>query len=333
MIRPILILIFAMPLFCFSQEDTSFSDASYFESMRTKLNLKLGLDNDIESFELDNDLSHLSVRPNTNLRMTIGINHKFLNLKFGFSPKFLASDDSSKKGSTKTFKIALTIFIKNWVQLLEYSNIVGYYIDDISDSNSGLFENVDYIILPDMKTISVRGITSYKFNDKFSLRSITNQSEIQRKSAGSFIPSFSYDYFKMSGASAIQKLESVNLILSASYFYTFVVRKNWYFNLSAGPGMGVAFNHLLEEDIDYTNSDWTSAIIFDVNTLAAFGYSSEFFYGGISYKLSGTTQDKYSVIKFDSSRGVFNVFFGYRFKSPKFVDKSFNWVEDKIPLN
>ncbi len=54
------------------------------------------------------------------------------------------------------------------------------------------------------------------------------------------------------------------------------------------------------------------------------------FYGGISYKWAGTTQDNNSVIKFDSARGVFNVFFGYRFKSPKFVDKGFNWVEDKI---
>ncbi len=276
-LRLIFILILSVPLFCSSQENSSFSDSSYIETMRTKLNLKLGLDNDIESFELDDDLSRLSVRPNTNLRMTIGINHKFLNLKFGFSPKFLANDESSKKGSTNTFKIALTIFIKNWVQFLEYSNINGYYIEDISDSNSGLFENVEYIILPDMKTITFRGITSYKFNDKFSLRSITNQSEIQRKSAGSFIPSFSYDYFKMSGTSAIQKLESINLILSAAYFYTFVLKKNWYFNLSAAPGMGVAFNHLLEEDIDYSNSDWTSAIIFDVNALAAFGYSSEYF--------------------------------------------------------
>ena len=136
----------------------------------------------------------------------------------------------------------------------------------------------------------------------------------------------------MTGSSSIQKIESINLILTATYFYTFVIKKNWYFNLSAEAGSGVAFNHLLEDEED-DNSDWTNAVIFDLQSLVGFGYNSEYFYGGISYHGTATTQDKNSVIKFGSTRGVFNVFFGYRFKSPKFVDKSFNWVEDKIPLN
>jgi len=289
------------------------------------------LDNDIETFEFDDDDLKYSVRPNTDLRMTIGINHKFLNIKFGFSPKFLESDASSKKGNTKLFKFAFTIFLKNWMQVIEFSNVSGYYIEDISDNDNSLFINVDYIILPDMKTRTFRGVTSYKFNDNFSIRSIINQSEIQRKSAGSFIPSFNYDYFKMSGSSSLQKFESVNLILSAAYYYTFVIKKNWYFNLSAAPGMGVAFNNLFGDDGE-NSSNWSSAIIFDLKSLVGFGYNSDSFFGGISYLGSATNQDKNSAIKFGSIRGVFNVFFGYRFKSPKFVDKSFGWVEDKIPI-
>ena len=332
MFRSILILLIISPLLCFSQENISFSDATYFETMRTKLNLKIGLDNDIETFEFDDDDSKYSVRPNTDLRMTIGINHKFLNLKFGFSPKFLASDESSKKGSTKVFKLAFTIFIKNWIQGFDYSNIGGYYIEDISDINLSLSERPDYIILPDMRTIKIRGSTSYKFNDKFSLRSILNQSEIQRKSAGSFIPSFVYEYFKISGKSSILKIESVNLILAASYFYTFVIKKNWYFNLSAGPGIGLAFNKLLNEDVDRKTTDWSNAVIFNLGSHLGFGYNSESFFGGISYRINAATQDKNSVVKFDSVQGIFNVFFGYRFGSPKFVDKSFDWIEGKIPV-
>jgi len=300
--------------------------------MRSKLNLTLGLDNDIESFEFENELSRFSVKPNTSLRMTVAINHKFLNLKFGFSPKFLASGDSNEKGSTKLFRFAFNIFIKNWMQVFEFSNVSGYYIEDITGDNFSLFQDSDYFLLPDMKTRSFRGVTSYKFNDNFSIRSITNRSEIQRKSAGSFIPSFNYDYFKMSGSSSIQKIETVNLILNAAYFYTFVIKKNWYFNLSAGGGTGVAFNRLLEDE-ENNNSVWTNAIIFDLKSLVGFGYNSENFFGGISYLGNVTSQDEKSVIKFGSTRGVFNVFFGYRFKSPEFVDKSFNWLEDKIPLN
>jgi len=152
--------------------------------MRSKLNLTLGLDNDIESFEFENELSRFSVKPNTSLRMTVAINHKFLNLKFGFSPKFLASGDSNEKGSTKLFRFAFNIFIKNWMQVFEFSNVSGYYIEDITGDNFSLFQDSDYFLLPDMKTRSFRGVTSYKFNDNFSIRSITNRSEIQRKSGG-----------------------------------------------------------------------------------------------------------------------------------------------------
>ena len=298
--------------------------------MRTKINFKVGLDNDIESFVYNDEINSFKVSPNTSLRMIFGVNHKFINVKFGFSPKFLASDESSKKGSTKTFKLAFNIFIKNWMQVFEFSNISGYYIEDISDNILNIIENSDYILLPDMKTRTFRGVTSYKFNDKFSIKSVINQSEIQRKSAGSFIPGFTYDYFKMSGSSSVQKFESVNLILTAAYFYTFVIKKNWYFNLSAGPGMGVAFNNLLD-DVD-NNSNWTSAVIFDIKSHLGLGYNSESFFGGISYNGTATSQDKESVVKFGSTRGVFNIFIGYRFKSPKAVDRSFNWVEDKFHI-
>ena len=302
-------MLLCVPLLCSSQDSLRVSDSNYFETMRTKLNLTFGLDNDVESFVLDDDTSSFAVRPNKNLRMTVAINHKFLNLKFGFSPKFLGSGDVDEKGSTKMFKFAFNILIKNWMQVLEFSNVRGYYVENPDDDFFSLFQDLDYFLLPDMRTRTFRGITSYKFNDKFSIRSIINHSEIQRKSAGSFIPSFNYDYFKMSGSTSIQKIESVNLILTAAYFYTFVISENWYFNLGAGAGMGAAFNRLLENE-EGGKSEWSSAVIFDLQSLVGFGYNSEFFFGGISYQGTATTQDKNSVINFGSRRGVFNVFFG-----------------------
>lgn len=325
-------MLLCVPLLCSSQDRLTVSDSNYFETMRTKLNLTVGLDNDIESFVYEDDGSSFSVKPNKNLRMTVAINHKFLNLKFGFSPKFLGTGAVDEKGSTTMFRFAFNLLIKNWMQVLEFSNVRGYYVENLNEDDFSLFNDLDYYLLPDMRTRTFRGITSYKFNDRFSIRSIINHSEIQRKSAGSFIPSFNYDYFKMTGSTSIQKIESVNLILTAAYFYTFVIKKNWYFNLGGGAGAGVAFNRLLEEEED-RKSEWSSAVIFDLQSFAGFGYNSESFYGGISYRGTATTQDEKSIVNFGSRRGVFNVFFGYRFKSPKFVNKSFGWVEDKIPLN
>ena len=89
---------------------------------------------------------------------------------------------------------------------------------------------------------------------------------------------------------------------------------------------------MLDEDVDGKTTDWSNAVIFNLGSHLGFGYNSEHFLGGISYRINAATQDKNSVVKFDSVQGIFNVFFGYRFKSPKAVDRSFSWVEDKFNI-
>lgn len=336
LIKKIIFVFFlSFRLFVYSQEESLSSSSSYFETMRNKMNLKFEFDNDLETFEFDNDDFSYSVKPNTNLRMSVALNHKFLNLKIGFSPNFLKKGDSDLKGKTKLFKLNFDFFfLKNWIQTFEVSNVKGYYIEDITDyENLDNIQNNDYILLPNMQTKIFRGITRYNFNEDFSIKAMLNQSEIQRKNAGSFIPSYTYEYFKLTEPDSFYKLESVNFILNAGYFYTFVFDKKWYVNIGAAPGIGLGFNKLRTEQEKDKESEWSSDFIFDMRGFIDLGYNSRFFFGGISFSGIGTTRSDTSVIKFDSVRSVFKVFIGYRFKAPKFVNKSFDWIEDVNPLN
>ena len=96
------------------EEDSSYN--SYFTKMNNTLNLRLDLDNDVRSFEYESVEDQYSIEPNTNLRLGVAINYRFISLKIGFSPKFLQADDSSLKGKTKVFKLALNIFYKDFYQ-------------------------------------------------------------------------------------------------------------------------------------------------------------------------------------------------------------------------
>lgn len=329
----ILIFFLSLRLLMYSQEESSFSNSEYFETMQNKLSLKFGLDNDLETFEIDVNNSKYSVKPNTGLRMTVAVNHKFLNLSLGFSPQFLKGD-SNLKGNTKVFKINIDFFfLKKWAQTFEVSNIAGYYIEDVSDFNNfNLLSNTEYIILPHAKTRVYRGITSYNFNKNYSLKAVLNQNEIQRKSAGSFIPSYTYEYFKMTSNSLFQKVQSVNFILNTAYYYTFVINKKWYSNLSLSPGLGYGFNKVSTEGLDKDDINWSGKFIYNINSLIGLGYNSNSFFGGITFSAVATSYDDIAIVKLKSVRSFIKISVGYRFKPPKFVNKSFDWMEDLNPL-
>jgi len=333
MVKSIFFLLFITPLIVFSQEvQDGFADR-YIESMQNKLNVKLELDNDIETFVFNVGNSSYSVIPNTSLRMSIAVNHDFLTLRVGFSPKFLADDSSAEKGSTTVFKINMDLFFKKWVQTFEVSDIKGYYIDDVSDPSSfNIPADTEYFTLPHLKTRTFRGITRYNFNDNFSFKAIMNQNEIQRKSAGSFVPSFTYEYFKISDKTATEELKSVNLILNAGYFYTFVINKKLYANLGIAPGLGYGFNKLTAEFEDDKIIERNTEFIFNMNSLIGLGYNSRSFFGGAFLRGIATTHDENSIVKFDSVRGIFKIFVGYRFGAPKFINQSFDWMKEKNPI-
>ena len=332
MFKPFIILFLIIPLIVFSQRNSSDPDFGYIEPMEDKLNVKLEIDNDIEAFEFDDEITSYSIVPNTNLRTSVSINHEFLTLRIGYSPKFLEADDSSLKGNTKVFKLNLDLFLQNWLQTFEYSVIKGYYIDVIDDPND-LFPDDEFIILPDLKSLKISGKTSYKFNNNFSFKALLNQYDIQRKSAGSFVPSLTYGYFSLSDKTSIEAIQTYGFHLNAGYFYTFVINEKWYSSLGISPGLGMEFNKSISNTTNEKITDKNNEFIFNINTHLGLGYNSKSFFAGFGLRGIATTRDENSIVKFNTVRGIVHFFVGYRFRSPRFVNESFDWIEDQNPLN
>lgn len=317
----------------FSQENTNLSGEAYYQTKGEKLNVKFEIDNDIESFKFDDGITSYNVVPNTNLRTSISAHTRFVTLRIGYAPNFLAGKDADKKGNTKVFKANLDIFMKNWMQTLEFSSVKGYYLDQIRDPNNILsFDETDYFILPGLKSIELRGTTSYKLNKNLSFKALFKQTDVQLISSGSFIPSLTYQYLKLENKNNPQELRSFDIILNTGYYYTYVINHKWYTNLGLAPGLGYEFNKLTTHLADSEDVNKSNEVIFNIQTLIGLGYNSGNFFSGINLRGIATTRDEDSIVQFNTVRGIFHLFVGYRFNTPKFVEQSFDWIEDQNPL-
>ena len=327
-------MILLTPLFTFGQLDTVMHSEGYYIKMNNTLNLRLDLDNDVRSFEFDSGNLSYSLLPNTNLRMAIAYNYRFLTFKVGFSPKFLAAGDTGEKGKTSVFRLSLDMFIKDFYQSFDYDQTKGYYIDGIEAGIPGPNPgNDEFLILPDMRTLSITGITRYRFNENYSFKALVNQTEIQIKSAGSFVPELRYGFWQIKQPSGAQDIESFYVIANAGYYYTFVLSENWYANLGLSTGFGIEFNKLDTRLPDMEVTQRTTSGVFDLNTQIGIGYNSTRLHAGTALIGSAISRNDESAIQFDNVRGYFKIFVGYRFDPPRFLVSAMDWAESKNPFS
>ncbi len=334
MTRFIFLILFSLTLTLFSQENNSFSDSLYFESMNDKLSLKLDIDNDIESFKFTDANNSFFVTPNIDFKTGLSVHYRFISFKISYAPNILSNNDNDLKGKTKSFKFQTDLYIKNWVQTLEYAKTKGYYLSEFkSIDNEGLPDDSKYLILPDLETITYRGTTRYKFNPNFSFKALTTQTEIQRKSAGSFAPGLTYKYSEINNKMTQQDLSTFSLVLHSGYYHTFVINHKWFSGLGVAPGLGMEFNKIIWKTEDFTNTNRDHDFVLNLDTTIGIGYNSNNFFSGAYLNFMATTRRDNQIIQFDTFRSHFQIFIGYRFKAPKFAKESVDWIEEKSPIN
>ena len=323
-------LFFLLPIsLLYSQENDSIPRNEYIELMDDKLNVKIDVDDDIETFSAVEGGIEFKVKPNLDYRTEISVNYRFLSFTLGFTPHLFTNYNEEHKGETKITKIEFDFFIKKWLQTLSYSQTNGFYSPDYPVPEE---YPTDFLILDDLKVINFKGITRYRFNENYSLKAIVTQTEIQRKSAGTFMPSLSYSYNMLKNKATHQDLNTLNFILSAGYLHTFVINKKIYASIGATPGVGIDFNKIKVETIDgeMSSSDTNYTLNFDGHL--GLGYNSNRWFGGGYFRLLTTTRKETTIVNYDTFRTHFQVFIGYRFGAPKFLKKQADWIEEKAHL-
>lgn len=279
---------------------------------------------------------NLDLETNNSYKLFLSIDYKFIGFSYGFYPNFFGGNkDEDLKGKSSFSDYNFRFFLGRWLQTVNYSKTKGYYVANMSDFNPNWVEGKDpYLQFPDFKTIQYGMSTSYFFNPKFSLKSITSFTEWQKKSAGSFIPSLIYTYNRI-----ISKVDDLNgkqkefdIRLAAGYYYNFIIHKNFYIAPHLSPSLGVKFLNDKSTDSGIVTIEKETYFTRNIEGGIKIGYNNEriLFGASLNFDDSSYNEDKTTVITNDKVFGL--LYFGYRFGAPEFVSKPIEKMDDKIKM-
>ncbi len=323
--------------------DSIFDD--YIIDYKKRFNVKLEVSNDITSYEFlsDGDKYKFSLRPNLNLRYGIVFSYKFLSVRIGVRPK-ISDEQKEEKGGSDTFRFRLQLLFDNWNHVLEYNIDKGYYVANTSDFVP--FADNIKIQYPEMSSNILYGTSSYRFNKNYSMRAFESQTEVQVKSAGSFMPGISYSFYALTGTNVMKdengdliyrdyfnEYSGLNLALSVGYFYTFVLKKFWFINAYAVPRAGIDFYTTQINSPDGKIKKTSNNAFLALNYGFGGGYNGNKIFFGAEIK-NRITNEKLSSNKVQITpiQNHFSVYFGYRFKAPKTISKPIDIIEEKVPI-
>ncbi|MGL2962222.1 DUF4421 family protein [Flavobacterium sp. RSB2_4_14] len=313
----------------------------YLKSVPDYISIKFDLESNNERFEITGTDFDYDIRPNVSTVSRLSVNYSFISFSFRYLPKFFpGNNDNDLKGKTKGSSFGLTLNFNHWVQELKYGKVTGFYLENSQDYVTPWIEGTTpYIQFPELKVTSFRGATSYKFNSNFSLKAISTQTEIQLKSAGSFIPGLIYSYFIIDNQSnsinqsSSQRSNNYEVLANFGYYYTFVLNRSWYVALGVSPSIGYNYTDLLTRLPDENIHTNYSSAVYRINGKSGLGFNSERFFGGLEITaFRSSKEDENNTINQITTYNAFQFFVGYRFNAPKKVQELVQKAESRIQL-
>lgn len=303
--------------------------------------VKLSLSHDVEGFNIETSQDKFEIYPNTAVHLNAGFNYSILSFSLRYAPRsFVDNDDIKERGETKSFRLGLDLVFRHWIQSLSYSSVKGYYLENTDEYVPNWSKGDPYIQFPDLHYISFSGNTGYSFNPKFSVKSLTSQTERQLKSAGSFLPVLHYRYYMIDDGNELvdpsstrQKSKNLEVVLSAGYNYTFVIKQKFYASLGLSQGIGIVYSKFRVESMaGYEKNEYVNTIA-RLDGRAAIGYNGPRFFTGLLLNLHVSTEEqKAESIISQNVRAAYQLYVGYRFNAPKPLREALRYVISKNPL-
>jgi len=313
------LIYFNIILICFcAQQNFAQNDSlnPYMVSYGEKVIVSTSFQSDTDSFVLNQEIEgtkrNLEFYPNIKNKITFGLTYKMIDISFGYTPWFLKSNADKYKASNMNF--ATRFNHKKWYQSVEFVKQMGFFTEFLDKKS---------LYLPSFRSIKIGGTTSYVFNDKFSYSALFNQNQWQIKSAGSFVPTFSFFYTSLLNKDdkADFNLQMYSFSLSPSYYYTWVINRRVFLSGGLGIGAGV--------EIHNKKTSPVCQIIFN----SKLGYNTTSFYSYLEVNNTNFIFNENRARLDDTSLNAL-VAVGFRFDPPKKVkklyDETYNFIQKKI---
>lgn len=165
-------------------------DSDYIESYYNDLIVRIynaDKGNHVTLNDRENDLG-LKYRSNDSFKLGAGLNYKWFGLKIGADLPF-SDNNPEKYGNTSSFGLQSYIIARPFILDVVALRTKGYYAS-LHGENAGQFHsNGDvYSLMSDLRTSNLGVNFIYVLNSKrFSYKAAFNQTDLQLKSAGSFL--------------------------------------------------------------------------------------------------------------------------------------------------
>jgi hypothetical protein len=306
-------MFFAGVFGCFAQKDSL--QNPYFKSYDDKVTASIYYLDTSNNFQIvypvpGAEKATLDLVPNRKEQLGASVSFKFVDLSFGFSPKFLNANKDNTDSKLLNFNARL--YHKQWMQSFTYFYQKGFYVSQ--DGINAAF--------PGFRSLKIGGATSYIFNKKFSYKAIAGQNEWQTKSAGSFIPAFSAYYTNIKYKSPEDRINGDIYLfsLAPSYFYNLVLGKHVL--VSAGLSMGAGI---------YI-TDGETKVLYEIDTSLKMGYNSDSFFVFMNVNHINFIQGETDSIGLNDNISTFKITAGYRFNAPNKVKEVYEKVSRKTRL-
>lgn len=310
-------------------------DSAYVRHFGDKVVIKLDVEDDNDRFKVDGVDFKYDIRANLGPAKVLSLNYRWAYLGISYLPRVIdPAKHNARKGESAGLGFGCGLTRPKLLLDLSYKQQKGFYLHNTEDYVPGWDGTSDpYIQFPDMKFRIIRGTAAYKLNPNFSMRAIQAQTEAQRKSAASLIPTLQSAYFvtdnETAGATSSQRASTLEVLAQLSYYGTWVIHRWVYLSGGAGIGVGGYYTWLLTRQSgadDVYSELWggmTRGLLH-----AGLGYNGDRFIAGaeILYQKS-LSREPADAARLQYTRTAYQVFLGYRLNSPKWLTKAFGIVD------
>jgi hypothetical protein len=305
-------------------------DTLYIKDLSDRLSIRMYGVNKFSSFDIkDNDSDKtVSYAPNSNLNLGIGVYYKWFGLGVAFNIPFI-NDDNHKYGETQRLDVQTNIFTRALSIDFYYQKYQGFYVENPEDYIPDWDPELPQPQRSDIRSFNFGGSCLYAFrHKKFSNRAAFVQTDLQRKSAGSFLLGGFFSLFRVEGDSSFIPYQIINQCnpdltfnnlqvygtgVAGGYSHTFVMWKRLYFSLTLIPGIAIqSYNVKYPENIQEKHGSFVAGRF---AARAALVYNTERLYAGITAiddNFSGNTgKEQQNSLSYQI--GVIRFFYGMRF--------------------
>lgn len=306
-------------------------------SYADKILIKANLSTQIDQYQLTELAGpDLILQTNNEYKCFLSLDYQFIGFSYGFSPKlFTGNDDNVLKGKSSSSNYRFLFFPGQWLQTAEFDRVKGFYAVNTGDYIPGWREGTDpYIQLSSLQTSRWAFSTSYIFNRNYSLKNIIYQTEWQKRSSGSFVPTIAYDLTNSSldegGIKSVQR--DYNIRIGCGYYYTFIIANRFFIAPNLSQSLGASFSRSHSVDNGVAEQDRNNYLTSFLEGGLKIGFNSKRFVIGTGLNFNSSWYEDNVSGRVSNDRFFGIIYFGYRFNEPVLLGKAYNKVKEWIPF-